>query len=163
MLAFCCLLFRERQASQLHCLATGLASKFQSQTWPCWVTCLWFARAEIHWLVLPPPRSIAAITLAVFRPRKYSKTSFFMLLPCWPHVRSLPCQLVKALRTWVQPGEKTPLVFFFPPRIVCARDAENQIPQIWGLCQLSLQADRGSCCRSTYSNCYFISICFIAP
>ena len=123
--------------------------------------CDFLGLRNLSWCCSLPALSLPS-ALRSLGPESTAKLVFLMLLPCWCHIHSLPWQLVKALRTRVQSGEKRSLFLSFPPRTVCARDTENQIPQIWGLCQLSLQADRGSCCRSTFSNCYFISICFLA-
>lgn len=59
------------------------------------------------------PALSPSVALQRSGPESTAKLAFFMLLPCWSHVRSLPCQPIKALRTWLQPGEKRPLLF--PP------------------------------------------------
>lgn len=155
--ALCCLLFREHEASQStlpgHCFGMEMPVPDLALLSYLPVTC----QGRDHPVLLPP--STSAISSAVFGPHKCSKTDFFFLL----FLRCCCAALLYTLLKHFAPESSTAKrPQFFPPRTIYARDTESQIPQIWGLCQLSLQADRGSCCRSTFSNCYFISICFIA-
>lgn len=153
MLALGCLLFRELEASQLrfpgHCF--GLEMSVPDLALLC------------YQLVLLPSLHLGHQLSSVWA-QKCSKTGFclsgffFVLFWCC----CCADLLYTLLKHFAPESSLAKRAEFFPPRTVCARDTESQIPQVWGLCQLCLHTDRGSCSRSTFSNCYFISICFIA-
>lgn len=156
--ALCCLLFREHEASQ-----STLPGHWFGMEMPvpdlALLSYLPVACQGRDHLVLLPPLYLCHQLSSVWAPQMQQNWLFLLLL----FLRCCCAALLYTLLKHFAPESSTAKrPQFFPPRTVYARDTESQIPQIWGLCQLSLQADRGSCCRSTFSNCYFISICFIA-